>query len=80
MSPIRIGFIGLSPGQWAANGHLSYLQSANSKFEIVAVCNSSVESAEKSVKALKLKEGTKTYGDVQGMISVQLTIILAWPN
>jgi predicted dehydrogenase len=67
MAPIRVGIIGLSPGQWAAKAHLPYLQSPTSKFEIVAVCNSSVESASKSVKHFKLKEGTKAYGNVQGM-------------
>lgn len=66
MSPIRIGIIGLSPGAWAANAHLPYLKSSGSKFKIVAVCNSSVESAAKSVKDLGLAEGVKTYGNVQG--------------
>lgn len=66
MAPIRVGIIGLTPGQWAASAHLPYLQSSESNFEIVAVCNSSVESAAKSVKELKLAEGTRTYGDAQG--------------
>lgn len=66
MAPIRIGIIGLSPGAWAANAHLPYLQSRDSKFKIVAVCNSSVESAAKSVKDLNLLDGVRTYGNVQG--------------
>jgi hypothetical protein len=33
----------------------------------VAVCNSSVESAAKSVRDLNLKGSVKTYGNVQGM-------------
>jgi predicted dehydrogenase len=66
MGPIRIGIIGLSPGAWAANAHLPYLQSSDSKYEIVAVCNSSVESAAKSVKELKLPGEVRTYGNVQG--------------
>ncbi|KAJ5406057.1 NAD-binding Rossmann fold oxidoreductase family protein [Penicillium sp. CMV-2018d] len=65
MNPIRIGIIGLSPGAWAANAHLPYLQSPDSKFEIVAVCNSTVESAAKSVKDLKLPGRVKTYGNVE---------------
>ncbi|KAL4981262.1 hypothetical protein BDW68DRAFT_197315 [Aspergillus falconensis] len=65
MSPIRIGIIGLSPGAWAAKAHLPYLQSPNSKFEIVAVCNSTVESAAKSVRDLSLTGRVKTYGNVQ---------------
>jgi hypothetical protein len=52
---------------WAANAHLPYLQSPESKFEIVAVCNSWVESATKSVRDLNLKGSVKTYGNVQGM-------------
>ncbi|KAL5044865.1 hypothetical protein BDW71DRAFT_215491 [Aspergillus fruticulosus] len=55
MSPIRIGII----------AHLPYLQSPNSKFEIVAVCNSTVESAAKSVRDLSLTGRVKTYGNVQ---------------
>jgi predicted dehydrogenase len=68
MAPIRIGFLGLSPGQWAATAHLPYLQSVKSKFEIVAVCNSSVESAQASIKALKLSETTRAYGNPQGTL------------
>lgn len=66
MSRTRVGFFGLSPGAWAATAHLPYLQSAESKFEIVAVCNSSVESAQRAVQALGLGEGVRTYGDPQG--------------
>ena len=76
MAPIRVGIIGLSPGQWSANAHLPYLQSPNSKFKIVAVCNSSVESAKKSIKDLKLKEGTKTHGNPQGMASINWTLVI----
>jgi predicted dehydrogenase len=65
MGPIRIGIIGLSPGSWAANAHLPYLQSPESKFRIVAVCNSSAESAAKSVKELKLPGHVRTYENVQ---------------
>lgn len=66
MDPIRIGILGLSQGQWAANAHLPYLQSPQSKFEIVAVCNSSAESAQNAIKSLKLAETTKAYGDPNG--------------
>ncbi|KAF7586732.1 transcription regulator gal80 [Aspergillus hancockii] len=67
MAPLRIGIIGLSPGSWAANAHLPYLQSPGSKFKIAAVCNSSVESAAKSVKDLGLPRETRTYGNVQDL-------------
>ncbi|KAL4995191.1 hypothetical protein BDV10DRAFT_203221 [Aspergillus recurvatus] len=69
MVPIRIGIIGLSPGSWAANAHLPYLQSPDSKFQIVAVCNSSVESAAKTVKELGLPEETRAYGNAQDIAS-----------
>jgi hypothetical protein len=52
MDPIRIGIFGLAYGAWAANAQLPYLQSP--KFQIVAICNSYVESAAKSIKYLKL--------------------------
>jgi len=63
-SPIRIGFIGLSSTGWAPYSHLPYLQHTK-KFEIVAVCNSSVESAKKAIDLYKLPAGTKAYGDAQ---------------
>jgi predicted dehydrogenase len=66
MAPIRVGILGLSQGQWAANAHLPYLQGPQSKFEIVAVCNSSAESAQNSIKSLKLAETTKAYGHPEG--------------
>nr|POE59037.1 galactose/lactose metabolism regulatory protein gal80 [Quercus suber] len=69
MSPlIRIGMIGLSASSstsWATVAHLPYLLSAHgkSKYEIVALCNSSVESAKLAVEAFGLSTKTKTYGD-----------------
>jgi len=57
MSPIRIGFIGLSTNSkgtsWASKAHLPYLQSEQGKkhYEIIALCNSSVDSAKKSIKS-----------------------------
>ncbi|KAL2842112.1 hypothetical protein BJX68DRAFT_270830 [Aspergillus pseudodeflectus] len=69
MSPVRIGIIGLSDGSWAAKAHLPYLQSPDSKFEIVAVCNSSVQSAARSVKDLKLAAETRTYGNAEDIAS-----------
>jgi predicted dehydrogenase len=57
MSPIHIGIIGLSQGFWAANAHLPYLQSPNSKFKIVAVCNSSVEVLRRALVSQRLRQG-----------------------
>lgn len=67
MSPIRVGFIGLSTNSkgtsWATKAHLPYLQSEQGKkhYEIVALCNSSIDSAKKSIKEFKLPESTKSY-------------------
>ncbi|PQE23277.1 hypothetical protein CJF31_00007040 [Rutstroemia sp. NJR-2017a BVV2] len=41
------------------------MRSTDSKFKIVAICNSSVESAAKSAKDLGLVEGVRVYGNVQ---------------
>ncbi|ESZ90925.1 NAD-binding Rossmann fold oxidoreductase family protein [Sclerotinia borealis F-4128] len=65
ISAILIGIIGLSPGAWAANAHLPYLQHADSKFKIVAICNFSVDNAAKSAKDLGLGKEVRVYGDVQ---------------
>lgn len=66
--PVRVGLIGLSKSaavSWASVAHLPYLLSPHGKtrYEITALCNSSVESAKKAVEAFKLSPATKTYGD-----------------
>jgi predicted dehydrogenase len=62
MAPIRVGIIGLrprpegvdnmsgQPGYWAALAHLPALRAMPEAYEIVAVCNSSVESASRASK------------------------------
>ncbi|KAI9740246.1 MAG: transcription regulator gal80 [Cirrosporium novae-zelandiae] len=61
MAPIRIGFIGLSAsGGWAVPTHWAYL-SQSSKYQIVALCNSSVEAAKKAIEHYKLPATTKAY-------------------
>lgn len=68
---IRIGLIGLSANaagtSWASNAHLPYLLSARGKeqYKIVALANTSVESAQASIKKYELDPTTKAYGDVQ---------------
>jgi len=65
-SPIKIGIIGLSrPDGWAAIAHLPYLK-ATSKYEIVAVANSSVVSAKKAIESFGLPNNTKAYGNTEG--------------
>lgn len=68
VSHVRIGLIGLSKSaavSWASVAHLPYLLSSHGKarYEITALCNSSVESAKKAVEAFNLPPATKTYGD-----------------
>ncbi|KAM3414441.1 hypothetical protein BST61_g9606 [Cercospora zeina] len=65
MAPIRVGIIGLSAGQWAAKAHLRYLQSAESKYTIVAVCNSSRDSAQRAIEALNLPATVRASGNPQ---------------
>jgi len=66
MAPIRVGFLGLSKEGWAPEAHLPYLK-ASPNYEIVALCNSSVESSRAAIKAYSLPESTKAYGDPQDL-------------
>jgi predicted dehydrogenase len=65
MAPIRVGFLGLSKAGWARGAHLPYLK-ASPDYEIVAICNSSVESSKDAIKLYSLPETTKAYGDPEG--------------
>ncbi|KAL5318006.1 hypothetical protein ACEPPN_015110 [Leptodophora sp. 'Broadleaf-Isolate-01'] len=75
-SPIRVGLIGL-PGtpadkyegtNWAASAHLPYLIKSP-HYEIVALLNSSVESAQASKVKHGLNSNVKTYGKPEGNFS-----------
>jgi predicted dehydrogenase len=66
MPPTRVGFIGLSKSGWAPNAHLPYLL-ASPAYEIVALCNSTVESAQEAIKLYKLPDTVKAYGDPEGL-------------
>lgn len=71
MAPIRVGFIGLSSTtSWAVNSHFQYLKST-SKYQIVALLNSSIESAEAAIQKHGLPESTKAYGDPERMTSLR---------
>jgi predicted dehydrogenase len=69
-TPIRVGFIGLSSnvssslgGAWGRNAHLPYLKQSQ-KYTIVALCNSSVDSAKKAIEAYGLDASqVRAYGD-----------------
>ncbi|MCJ1339902.1 transcription regulator gal80 [Bachmanniomyces sp. S44760] len=68
LKTIRVGLIGLStntnpmtPGAWTASAHLPYLLSTP-HYEITALCNSTVESAERTREFHKLPTTVSTYG------------------
>lgn len=72
MAPIRVGIIGLGAkeaglnavGSWAASALLpSFLNSPH--YEVTAVCNSSVESSQRSIDFHKLGPKVKAYGSPQ---------------
>ncbi|KAH8654882.1 hypothetical protein BGZ61DRAFT_434870 [Ilyonectria robusta] len=83
MAPIRTAIIGLSASaktSWASNAHLPYLLSARgrSRFEIVALCNSSVEAAQKAIAHFNLPKETRAYGDPQSLANdkdVELVVV-----
>lgn len=67
MAPIRVALIGLSQSSttsWAASAHLPYLLSdrGQSRYKIVALLNSSEESARKAIDYYKFDPDTKAYG------------------
>jgi len=68
MAPIRVALIGLSASAktaWASSAHLPYLLSptGRSKYEIVALLNSSVEAAQSAITAYGLPSTTRAYGN-----------------
>ncbi|KAI0478078.1 oxidoreductase [Xylaria cf. heliscus] len=90
MAPIRVGIIGLrprplgdsavsnQPGLWAANSHLPGLRAMPEDYEIVAVCNSNLDSATTAIKQYGLPESTKAYADPKDLAndsSVDLVVV-----
>ncbi|UKZ83042.1 hypothetical protein TrVFT333_010843 [Trichoderma virens FT-333] len=85
MAPIRVGLIGLTVGEgkalgrgaWGIAAHLpTYTNSPN--YEIVALCNSSVDAAKESIAYHKLPATTKAYGnpeDIANDPDVDLVVI-----
>ncbi|KAH6843443.1 hypothetical protein B0I37DRAFT_393645 [Chaetomium sp. MPI-CAGE-AT-0009] len=68
ITPIRVALIGLSSSAktaWASRAHLPYLLSATgrSKYQIVALLNSSVAAARAAIEAYGLPADTRAYGD-----------------
>jgi predicted dehydrogenase len=76
MAPIRVAIIGLtsatgeisaSPGDgWAATAHLPNLL-LSPHYQVVALCNTSVQSAKTAVQRHKLPASTKTYGSPEDL-------------
>lgn len=85
MAPIRVGLIGLGTssnvaavGSWGVNGHLRSIQGLPEQYEIVAVANSTVESAQRSIEIHKLPKTTKSYGspeDIAADPDIDLVVI-----
>ncbi|KAL7931572.1 hypothetical protein V8C35DRAFT_323695 [Trichoderma chlorosporum] len=85
MARIRVGLIGLTVGNgqtlgsgaWGIAAHLlTYTNSPN--YEIVALCNSSVDAAKESIAYHKLPVATKAYGspeDIANDPNVDLVVI-----
>jgi len=66
MAPIRVGFLGLSKSGWAPNAHLPFLK-ISPDYEIVALCNSTVQSAKEAITLYNLPDTVKAYGDPQDL-------------
>ncbi|KAF2102304.1 oxidoreductase [Rhizodiscina lignyota] len=67
MSPIRIGFVGLSKRGWARTAHFPYL-SKSPHYEIAAIVNSSEESSQAAIKDFGLPSSTKAYGSIAELV------------
>ncbi|CCT65410.1 related to transcription co-repressor GAL80 [Fusarium fujikuroi] len=83
MAPIRTAIVGLSSSaktSWASNTHLQYLNSplGRSKYQIVALQNSSLQAAKNAIVHYNLPPETKAYGtpeDLAGDKDVELVVV-----
>ena len=77
-SPIALGVTGLSAGgSWFSRAHLPYI-GKSPHYKIVALQNSSKESAEKAVHKYNLDASTATYGKIEEMVgdaSVKMVVV-----
>ncbi|KAJ7124350.1 hypothetical protein C8R44DRAFT_980659 [Mycena epipterygia] len=82
MAPIRVALIGLSASaktSWASSAHLPYFLSPRglARFQIVALCNSSVDAARAAISAFNLASETRAYGspaDLAADADVELVV------
>ncbi|EWG54531.1 hypothetical protein FVEG_12732 [Fusarium verticillioides 7600] len=83
MAPIRTAIIGLSSSaktSWASNTHLQYLNSplGRSKYQIVALQNSSLQAAKNAIAHYNLRPETKAYGTPEDLAAdkdVELVVV-----
>ncbi|KAF4340836.1 transcription co-repressor GAL80 [Fusarium beomiforme] len=83
MAPIRTAIVGLSSSaktSWASRTHLQYLTSPHgrSKYQIVALQNSSVEAAKNAISHYNLPPETKAYGTAEDLAAdkdVELVVV-----
>ena len=83
-SPIRVGILGLGkgsgdlvPGLWAAKAHLPYFL-ASPNYEVVAVANSTAQSAQSSIDFHQLGPKVKAYGspeDIANDPNVEMVVV-----
>lgn len=79
MGPIRVGLIGLTSSSgagtnWAANAHLPYLR-ASPHYKIVALLNSTIDSAREAIRKYDLPSETKAYGNPEGEFSIYMRVV-----
>ncbi|KAI0203578.1 oxidoreductase [Astrocystis sublimbata] len=92
MPPTRVGIIGLKsrpaglsdaessqiPGFWAGNSHLPALRYMPQEYEVVAVCNSNIESANNAIETWGLGKSVNAYAnpdDLANDPNVDLVVI-----
>ncbi|KAF5682530.1 transcription co-repressor GAL80 [Fusarium circinatum] len=83
MAPVRTAIIGLSSSaktSWASNTHLQYLTSplGRSKYQIVALQNSSLQAAKIAIAHYNLPPETKAYGTPEDLAAdkdVELVVV-----
>ncbi|KAF4426515.1 transcription co-repressor GAL80 [Fusarium acutatum] len=83
MAPIRTAIIGLSSSaktSWASNTHLQYLNSplGRSKYQIIALQNSSLQAAKNAIAHYNLPPETKAYGTPEDLAAdkdVELVVV-----
>lgn len=75
-NPIRVGFIGLSPGgQWASTAHIPALKSLDDSYAITGVANSSLESSQRAAAAFGIPHAFATAHDLVESSEIELVVV-----